>query len=51
VAVNVSCVPSGKDAVQVPGQLMPAGLLTTEPWPPPDSMTVSCAFAGGGGGA
>ncbi|HVN19410.1 MAG TPA: hypothetical protein VMU05_11570 [Dongiaceae bacterium] len=51
VAVNVTCVLAAKDAEQVPGQLMPAGLLTTVPWPPPDSITVICALAGGGAGA
>ena len=41
VSVSVSCVPCGKLAVHVPGQLMPAGLLVTVPVPDPDSSIVT----------
>jgi len=41
VAVSVTCVPLGKFALQVPGQLMPEGLLVTVPAPEPVVVTVS----------
>jgi hypothetical protein len=40
-SLSVSCVPCGKLAVQVPGQLIPAGLLVTVPVPVPDSSIVT----------
>jgi phage tail protein X len=40
VSVNVTCVLFAKLALQVPGQLIPAGLLTTVPDPAPMSETV-----------
>jgi hypothetical protein len=46
-AVRVMEVPDGKLAVQVEGQLIPAGLLVTVPVPV--SATVSWKFLGGGG--
>jgi hypothetical protein len=39
VAVKVTVTPNGKFALQVPGQLIPAGLLVTVPLPA--SLTVS----------
>ena len=47
VAVRVTVVPELNFAVQVPGQLMPAGLLVTVP---PVTVTVNWACWGGGGG-
>lgn len=41
VAVKVTAVPLLKLAAQVEGQLIPAGLLVTVPWPVTD--TVNCA--------
>jgi len=41
VAVRLTLVPSLKLAVQVGGQLIPAGLLVTVP--DPKTVTVSCA--------
>lgn len=43
VAVNVTLLPLLKSALQVVGQLMPAGLLVTVPLPERD--TVTCAEA------
>jgi hypothetical protein len=40
-AVNTTAVPLGKLAVQLPGQLIPAGLLVTVPAPLPALFTVS----------
>src|SRR5579872_1093147 len=40
VSVRVTTVPLLKFALQVPGQVMPAGLLLTEPVPVPASVTV-----------
>jgi hypothetical protein len=48
VAVSVTEVPDVKLAVQVVGQLIPAGLLVTVPVPV--SATASWKFLGGGGG-
>ena len=47
MAVRVMDVPDGKLAVQVVGQLIPAGLLVTVPVPV--TATVSRKFCGGGG--
>jgi hypothetical protein len=41
VAVNTTAAPLEKLAVQVPGQLIPAGLLVTVPAPVPALFTVS----------
>jgi len=41
VAVRLTLVPSSKLAVQVEGQLIPAGLLVTVPGP--ETVTVNCA--------
>jgi hypothetical protein len=41
VAVRVTDVPAAKFAVQVCPQLMAAGLLVTEPCPPPAFCTVN----------
>jgi hypothetical protein len=41
VSVNTTAVPLGKLAVQVPGQLIPAGLLVTIPEPVPALATVN----------
>jgi hypothetical protein len=41
VALSVTDAPELKFAAQVPGQLMPEGLLDTEPVPVPASVTVS----------
>jgi hypothetical protein len=38
-AVRVTELPVLKDAVHVPGQLIPAGVLTTVPEPAPDNDT------------
>jgi len=43
VDANVTCVPTGKGAAQVVGQVMPAGALVTVP--PPPFVTVSVAVA------
>jgi hypothetical protein len=40
-AVRVTCVPLAKFALQVLGQLIPAGVLVTVPEPVPDVVTVS----------
>ena len=40
VAVNVTELPVGNEALQVFPQLMPAGLLVTVPVPPPAFVTV-----------
>jgi hypothetical protein len=48
VAVNVTDVPEAKLALQVEGQLTPAGLLITVPVPVTE--TVNCACCRGGGG-
>jgi len=48
VAVSVTDVPDAKLAVQVVGQLIPAGLLVTAPVP--ETVTVKLKFFGGGGG-
>jgi len=45
VAVRVTCVPLGKFALQVLGQLMPAGLLVTVPVPEP--VVVTASWTGG----
>ena len=39
LAVNTTCVPGAKLALQIPGQPMPAGELVTQPLP--FSLTVS----------
>jgi hypothetical protein len=41
VAVRATVVPLSKLALHVEGQLIPAGLLVTLPWP--ETVTVSCA--------
>jgi len=44
VAVNVICVPDEKSAVHAVGQLMPLGLLATEPFPTTETVNAgSCA--------
>ena len=43
-AVRVIAVPLSKVALQVEGQLIPAGLLVTAPCP--DTATVTCAESG-----
>lgn len=45
VAVSVTCVPLAKFEVQVPGQLIPEGLLVTVPEPEPDVATVRATGA------
>ncbi|PYV45609.1 MAG: hypothetical protein DMG95_00100 [Acidobacteria bacterium] len=40
-AVSVTGLASGKSAVHVPGQLIPAGVLVTVPLPAPAVVTVS----------
>jgi len=42
VAVSVTCETPLKVAEQVPGQLIPGGLLVTVPEPGPATLTVSC---------
>ena len=46
MAVKVTWSFSRKSAVQVPGQLNPAGALLTEPLPVPFSVTVSGKVTG-----
>jgi hypothetical protein len=46
MAVNVTCVPTGKLALHVVPQLMPLGLLVTVPVPVPASCTVKVTGAG-----
>jgi hypothetical protein len=41
VAVKVTWVPEGKLALQVPGQLMPAGVLVMVPFPGPADVTAN----------
>ena len=41
LAFKVTMVPLEKLALQVPGQLIPAGVLVIEPKPPPDNVTDS----------
>jgi hypothetical protein len=41
LAVRITVTPVAKFARQVPGQLMPGGLLVTEPVPTPVTLTVS----------
>jgi hypothetical protein len=48
VAVNVTDVPEAKLAVQVEGQLIPAGLLTTVPLPVTETVNCACCCCGGG---
>jgi len=50
VAVRVTVVPELNFAVQVPGQLMPAGLLVTVPLPVTVTVNWACWAGGGGGG-
>ena len=40
-AVTVTLCPALNEVAQVPGQLIPAGLLVTTPLPPPVAVTVS----------
>jgi len=49
VAVNVTDVPEAKLAVQVEGQLIPAGLLITVPLPVTVTVNCACCCCGGGG--
>ena len=39
-AVSFTTLPDAKEAVQVPGQLIPAGLLVTVPVPVPARLTL-----------
>jgi len=48
VAARVTLVPEAKFAVQVDGQLIPAGVLMIVPLP--ETVTVSCTCFFGGGG-
>jgi hypothetical protein len=41
VAVKTTCVPEGKLELQVPGQLIPDGVLVTVPVPGPVEVTVN----------
>jgi len=50
VAVRVTVAPELNFAVQVPGQLMPAGLLVTVPLPVTVTVNWACWGGGGGGG-
>ena len=49
VAVILTCVPCEKLAVQVDGQLIPAGLLVIVPAPAGGAMAVNWGVGGGGG--
>ena len=49
-AVSVTTVLWGNDALQVPGQLIPDGMLVTVPVPPPDIVTLNFSEGGGVGG-
>ena len=50
LAVSVTDVPLSKLAVQVEGQLIPAGLLVTLPVPVTETVSWACEGGGGGGG-
>src|SRR4051812_32093120 len=41
VAASATVAPSGKRALHVPGQLMPAGVEATVPWPVTATVSVS----------
>src|SRR5258708_833223 len=47
VGVSVTDMPCAKFALHIAPQLIPAGLLITEPLPVPESATMSVCCAGG----
>jgi hypothetical protein len=49
-ALRVTCVPWAKLALQLPGQVIPLGLLVIVPAPDAGAVTVSVYVVAGGGG-